>query len=39
MKRSGMIWSDTGAQQMLSLRTAYLNGQWDQLWATHPLAA
>lgn len=39
MKRSGMIWSDTGAQQMLSLRTAYLNGHWDQLWATHPLAA
>jgi hypothetical protein len=39
MKRSGMIWSDAGAQRMLSLRSAYLNGQWQALWATHPLAA
>jgi hypothetical protein len=37
MKRSGMIWSDDGAQDLLSLRTAYLNGAWDQLWAEHPL--
>ena|SRR5579871_3154415 len=39
MKRSGMIWSDDGAQQMLSLRTAYLNGWWDQLWDARPLVA
>lgn len=39
MKRSGMIWSDLGAQEMLSLRTAYLNGAWERLWATKPLAA
>jgi hypothetical protein len=39
MKRSGMIWSDAGAQEMLSLRTAYLNGWWDRLWADHPLLA
>jgi hypothetical protein len=38
MKRSGMIWSDLGAQEILSLRTAYLNGWWDQLWASKPLA-
>lgn len=37
MKRSGMIWSDEGAQDLLSLRTAYLNGAWDQLWAERPL--
>jgi hypothetical protein len=37
MKRSGMIWSDDGAQELLSLRTAYLNGKWDQLWAEQPL--
>ena len=39
MKRSGMIWSDPGAQEMLSLRTAYLNGWWEQIWAAKPLAA
>jgi len=39
MKRSGMVWSDSGAQEMLSLRTAYLNGWWEQVWAEKPLAA
>ena len=39
MKRSGMIWSNAGAQEMLSLRTAYLNGWWERLWATKPLLA
>jgi Uncharacterised protein family (UPF0236) len=38
MKRSGMIWSDEGAQDIMSLRTAYLNGWWDQLWQAKPLA-
>ncbi len=37
MKRSGMIWSNEGAQELLSLRTAYLNRAWHQLWAEHPL--
>jgi hypothetical protein len=37
MKRSGMIWSEDGAQEILSLRTAYLNGQWNQLWEQRPL--
>lgn len=39
MKRSGMIWSDPGAQEVLSLRAAYLNGWWDQIWDQKPLAA
>src|SRR5580765_3694524 len=39
MKRSGMVWTDQGAQEMLSLRTAYLNGWWEQIWAAKPLAA
>lgn len=39
MKRSGMIWSEQGAQDVLSLRTAYLNGWWERLWAAKPLAA
>jgi Uncharacterised protein family (UPF0236) len=37
MKRSGMLWSDAGAQQILSLRTAYLNGWWETLWQSKPL--
>lgn len=39
MKRSGMLWSDDGAQEILSLRTAYLNGQWEHLWDTKPLTS
>ncbi len=39
MKRSGMLWSDAGAQEILSLRTAYLNQAWDRLWASKPLLA
>lgn len=39
MKRSGMIWSDAGAQEMLSLRTTYLNGWWKRIWSDHPLRA
>ena len=39
MKRCGMRWSKAGSQNVLSLRTAWLNGQWNALWNTHPLAA
>lgn len=39
MKRNGMRWSAVGAQATLSLRVAWLNGQWDVLWASRPLAA
>ena len=38
MKQSGMRWSKTGSQNTLSLRVAWLDGDWDRLWATHPLA-
>lgn len=37
MKRSGMLRSDQGAQDILSLRSTYLNGGWDRLWASKPL--
>ena len=39
MKRSGMRWSRDGAQATLSLRVAWLNGWWDDVWAKRPLAA
>jgi hypothetical protein len=38
MKRAGMRWSAAGAQNVLSLRVAWLNGDWETLWASHPLA-
>ena len=38
MKRCGMRWSKSGSQNVLSLRTAWLNGDWDRLWKTRPLA-
>lgn len=37
MKRNGMRWSSAGAQATLSLRTVYLNDQWETFWAQHPL--
>jgi Uncharacterised protein family (UPF0236) len=39
MKRCGMRWSKTGSQNVLSLRTVWLNGDWNRLWETHPLAS
>ncbi len=38
MKRSGMRWSKAGSQNVLSLRVAWLNKDWDRLWDAHPLA-
>lgn len=38
MKRCGMRWSRTGSQNVLSLRTTWLNHAWDRLWKTRPLA-
>lgn len=39
MKRCGMRWSKSGSQNVLSLRTAWLNDDWDRVWAAKPLAA
>lgn len=39
MKRCGARWSEAGAQAILSLRSVWLNGQWDPFWQQHPLAA
>jgi hypothetical protein len=39
MKRCGMRWSKAGSQNVLSLRVAWLNQDWDRVWSTHPLAA
>jgi len=39
MKRNGMRWSESGAQAVLSLRSAWLNGQWEEFWSQRPLAA
>lgn len=39
MKRSGMRWSKAGSQNVLSIRAAWLNGEWDAVWNNHPLAA
>ena len=38
MKRCGMRWSKPGSQNTLSLRVAWLNGHWEPLWNTRPLA-
>lgn len=32
LKQAGMRWRIEGAQAMLQLRAAYLNGRWDSLW-------
>lgn len=37
LKRGGMHWSIKGSQAILSLRSASLNGDWEALWAEHPL--
>ena len=39
MKRCGARWSEQGAQAILSLRSVWLNGNWDDFWREHPLAA
>ena len=38
MKRSGMRWSKAGSQNVLSLRVAWLNKDWDRLSATRPFS-
>jgi hypothetical protein len=38
-KRAGMRWSQPGLQAILSLRTLWLNGRWDQYWSQLKSAA
>jgi hypothetical protein len=39
LKQAGMIWSREGSAATLALRIVWLNGRWEQLWKTKPLAA
>jgi hypothetical protein len=39
LKQSGMIWTRTGSSAILALRVAWLNEEWEHLWASKPLAA
>lgn len=39
LKQSGMIWTRTGSSAILALRVAWLNEEWEKLWADKPLAA
>jgi hypothetical protein len=35
MEGSGMRWTPAGAEAVLKLRAAHLNGDWDAFWAFH----
>ena len=35
MERSGMRWSEDGAEAMLKLRATYLSGDFEEFWAFH----
>lgn len=35
MERSGMRWTEDGAEAMLKLRAAYLSGDFDEYWRFH----
>ena len=39
LKQSGMIWTRAGSSTTLALRVAWLNEEWEQLWASKPLVA
>ncbi len=39
LKQSGMIWTRAGSSAILALRIAWLNEEWQQLWAGKLLAA
>jgi hypothetical protein len=34
-----MRWSRAGADAILALRIAWLNGEWEDFWESKPLAA
>ena len=39
LKGPGMRWSVGGAEAILALRITWLNGHWQELWKSKPLAA
>jgi hypothetical protein len=39
LKGPGMRWSRAGADAILALRIAWLNGEWEDFWESKPLAA
>ena len=39
LKGPGMHWRPEGAAGILTLRTAWINGDWRSFWNTKPLAA
>jgi len=38
LERTGMRWTEAGAQALLDLRSTYLNGEWDDFWAHYTIA-
>lgn len=35
-KGAGMRWTETGAQEVASLRAVYKSGRWREFWRSHP---
>ena len=38
LERTGMRWTEAGAQAILTLRSVFLNGEWDAFWPHYTLA-
>lgn len=38
-KRKGMSWSEAGSRALSLLKVVELNGQWEEIWETAPVAA
>ena len=38
-KKKGMSWSEAGSRALSLLKVVELNGEWDELWETTPIAA
>ena len=38
-KKKGMSWSEAGSRALSLLKVVELNGEWEQLWETMPVAA
>ena len=38
-KKKGMSWSEAGSRALSLLKVVELNGEWDELWNSAPVAA